>query len=77
MELWAGFFIAFYLLFPGFEGYTAISRAKTWSFVVLAGLLLILGLCLLIRDIRKKTFRPPTPAQIAALAFMTFMGMTI
>ena len=72
MELWTGFFIAFYLLFFGFEGYSGISGAKTWTFFALAGLLLAIGVGYLIRDLRKKTLRALTPAQLAALAFWAF-----
>lgn len=72
MELWTGFFIAFYLLFFGFEGYSGISGAKTWAFYALAGLLLVPGVGYLIRDLRKKTLRSLTPAQLAALAFWVF-----
>ena len=68
MELWTGAFIAFYLLFCGFEGYSGISGAKTWTFYVLAGVLVIFGLCCLIRDLRTKTLRALTPAQIQAAA---------
>ena len=72
MELWTGAFIAFYLLFCGFEGYSGISGAKTWTFYALAGLLLVIGVGYLIRDLRKKTLRSLTPAQLAALAFWVF-----
>ncbi len=76
MELWTGIFIAFYLLFPGFRGYSGISGSKTWTFYVLAGLLLILGIVLLIRDLKQKTLRALTPTQIAALAFWAFTLMS-
>lgn len=72
MELWTGLFIAVYLLFPGFSAYGGISASKTATFFVLAGLLLLLGGWLLVRDLREKKLRPLTPAQIAALAFLGF-----
>lgn len=70
MELWLGGFVAVYLLFPGFSGYGDISGAKTLCFCVLAGLLVILGGALLLRDLRAKRLRPLSPAQITALIFL-------
>ena len=70
MELWLGGFVAVYLLFPGFSGYGDISGAKTLCFYVLVGLLVILGVALLIRDLRAKRVRPLSPAQITALLFL-------
>ena len=70
VELWIGLFVALYLLFPGFKGYTAISGAKTLLFYILSALLLMLGLTLLLRDLRQKRRLRPGPAQIAALVFL-------
>ncbi|MBR4195026.1 MAG: O-antigen ligase family protein [Oscillospiraceae bacterium] len=72
MELWIGLFIALYLLFPGFSGYSAITGAKVPLFYTLSGLLLILGVVLLLRDRKKGEKRGPGPAQIAALLFGFF-----
>ena len=72
MELWTGLMIGLYLLFPGFRGYSALSPAKTVLFYVLAGLLLILGAALLLRDLRQKRGLAMGPAQAAALAFWGF-----
>lgn len=72
MALWTGSFLAVYLLFPGFKGYTGISTAKTWTFYVLAGLLLLLGIGLLVRDLRAKGLSSLTPAQLCALGFLGF-----
>ena len=72
MELWIGLFVAVYLLFPGFKGFTGISAAKTWTFYVLAGLLVLLGIWLLLRDLRAKALSPLTPAQLCALGFWGF-----
>jgi O-antigen ligase len=69
MEVWTGLFIAFYLLFPGFEGFSDLSGSKLWTFYALMGLLLIPGAAYLIRDLRQKRLRSLTPAQLAALAF--------
>lgn len=70
MELWTGLFLVLYLLFPGFEGYSKISPAKTWLFYGLAGLLLILGAWLLIRELRQKALRRLSWPQITALLFL-------
>lgn len=72
IEVWVGLFIAVYLLFPGFAGYSGISLAKTWLFYGLSGLLLGVGAMYLVRDLRAKGFRSLTPAQLAALAFLGF-----
>ena len=65
MELWTGLMIGLYLLFPGFRGYSALSPAKTVLFYVLAGLLLVLGAALLLRDLRQKRGLAMGPAQAA------------
>lgn len=72
IEIWIGLFAACYLLFSGFKGYRAISAAKTWTFYALMALLLGLGLWYFIRDLRNKTLRRPSAAQLAALAFLLF-----
>ena len=72
VELWIGFFLVSYLLFPGFSGYSAISPTKTWLFCGLTGLLILLGVVLLARDIRLRRWEKPRPSQIAALAFLGF-----
>ena len=70
MEVWVGLFLAVYLLFFGFEGYSGISAAKTVTFYVLSGILLALGVGYLVLDVRKGRLRPLSGAQIAALAFL-------
>ena len=70
--IWIGLFIAVYLLFPGFRGYSGISEAKTWLFYGLTALLLLLGCVCLARDLRAKRVRSLTAAQLAALAFLGF-----
>lgn len=70
MEVWIGFFLAFYLLFPGVKGYKAISTGKTWTFYGLTVLLLGLGIWHLVQNLRRGKLRPITGPQIAALAFL-------
>ena len=71
-EAWIGLFLALYLLFPGFSGYTRISGDKKYLFYGLIALLLLLGAVLLYRDLRARRSLAPGPAQIAALAFLGF-----
>lgn len=72
MELWTGVLISFYLLFMGVHGYIRFATVKTITFYVLTGLLALLAAALLIRDLRKERKLTPTPAQIAALAYLVF-----
>ena len=71
-ELWVGTFLTIYLLYAGPDGFTSVSKSKTVMFFIFMGLLLVIGLCLWIRDLNKKRLRCLTPAQIAALAFWAF-----
>ena len=72
VELWMSLFVPVYLLFPGFTGYQGISPAKTWTFYILTGLLLLAGGFCLVRELRAGKPRPLTAAQAAALAFLAF-----
>ena len=72
IEIWTGLFVAFYLLFPGGKGYREISSAKTWTFYVLAALLVGLGVWRLAEEFRSRKHRPLTATQWAALAFLVF-----
>ena len=72
IELWTGVVISFYLLFMGVHGYVKFATVKTITFYVLTGLLLLLGAALLLRDLEKKRKLTPSPAQIAALAYLGF-----
>ena len=72
IELWTGVLISFYLLFMGFNGYIQFATVKTITFYVLTGLLVLLGAAMLIRDLQKNRKLTPSPAQIAALAYLGF-----
>ena len=70
IEIWIGLFVAFYLLYPGTQGYRAISGAKTGSFYVLFTPLFGLGVWYLIRDLRRGALRPLRTTEAAALLFL-------
>ena len=71
-ELWIGTFLTIYLLYAGPDGLNTVSRSKTVMFFIFMGLLLVIGLCLFLRDLLKKCLGCPTAAQIAAIAFLVF-----